>query len=72
MRARKNPVLDIAGLPVFTLTCTQGLLAGQVYKVTDPGRAMISGIGRFKGPILRDSLRALRTSTMAQPPPCAT
>lgn len=51
------PVLDISGLPVFTLTCTQGPLAGKVYKVTDPGRAMISGkckdIGRFKGPILR-------------------
>jgi hypothetical protein len=54
---KKPPVLDIAGLPVFTLTCTQGPLAGKVYKVTDPGRAMISGkckdIGRFKGPILR-------------------
>jgi len=51
------PVLDISGLPVFTLTCTQGPNAGKVYKVTDPGRAMISGkckdIGRFKGPILR-------------------
>lgn len=54
---KKPPVLDISGLPVFTLTCTQGPLAGQVYKVTDLGRAMISGkckdIGRFKGPILR-------------------
>jgi cytochrome c peroxidase len=54
---KKPPVLDIAGLPVFTLTCMQGPLAGRVYKVTDPGRAMISGkckdIGRFKGPILR-------------------
>ena len=53
----KPPVLDISGLPVFTLTCTQGPLAGQVYKVTDAGKAMISGqckdIGRFKGPILR-------------------
>jgi cytochrome c peroxidase len=51
------PALDISGLPVFTLTCTQGPLAGKIYKVTDPGRAMISGkckdIGRFKGPILR-------------------
>jgi len=51
------PVLDIAGLPVFTITCKAGPLAGKVYKVTDPGRAMISGkckdIGRFKGPILR-------------------
>ncbi|HEY6022937.1 MAG TPA: hypothetical protein VIV34_02025 [Pseudolabrys sp.] len=54
---KKPPVLDISGLPVFTLTCTQGPLAGQIYKVTDPGRAMITGkckdIGRFKGPILR-------------------
>src|SRR3954447_23646583 len=55
--ADSPPVLDIAGLPVFTLTCTQGPLAGEIYVVTDPGRAMISGkckdIGRFKGPILR-------------------
>lgn len=54
---KSPPVLDISGLPVFTLTCTQGPLAGQTYMVTDPGRAMISGkckdIGRFKGPILR-------------------
>ena len=44
---------------MFTITCKlkDGPLAGKVYKVTDPGRAMISGkckdIGRFKGPILR-------------------
>lgn len=42
---------------MFTLTCTQGPLAGRIYKVTDAGKAMISGlckdIGRFKGPILR-------------------
>jgi cytochrome c peroxidase len=53
----KPPVLDISGLPVFTLTCTQGALAGRIYTVTDAGKAMISGqckdIGRFKGPILR-------------------
>jgi cytochrome c peroxidase len=53
----KPPVLDVAALPVFTLTCTQGPLAGQSYTVTDPGRALITGkckdIGRFKGPILR-------------------
>jgi len=55
----KPPVLDISGLPVFTITCQlkDGPLAGKVYKVTDPGRATISGkckdIGRFKGPILR-------------------
>jgi cytochrome c peroxidase len=56
---RAPPVLDIAGLPVFTITCmlNEGPLAGKVYKVTDPGRAMITGkckdIGRIKGPILR-------------------
>ena len=55
----KPPVLDISGLPVFTITCQlkDGPLAGKVYKVTDAGRAMITGkckdIGRFKGPILR-------------------
>lgn len=55
--AKKPPVLDTSGLPVFTLTCNQGPLAGQVFKVTDPGRALISGqcadIGKIKGPILR-------------------
>ena len=55
--ANKPPVLDISGLPVFTLTCTQGPLAGRIYTVTDAGKAMISGmckdIGRIKGPILR-------------------
>jgi cytochrome c peroxidase len=51
------PALDISGLPVFTLKCLSGPSAGQVYVVTDPGRALISGncadIGKVKGPILR-------------------
>jgi len=55
--ANAPPVLDISGLPVFSLTCMQGPLAGKVYTVTDPGRATISGqcadIGKLKGPILR-------------------
>jgi cytochrome c peroxidase len=55
--ANKPPALDISGLPVFTLKCTTGPLAGQTFVVTDPGRAMISGacadIGKLKGPILR-------------------
>ena len=57
--AGKNspPGLDISGLPVFTLICTRGPLAGKTYVVTDPGRALITGqckdIGRLKGPILR-------------------
>ena len=58
---KKPPALDIAGLPVFTLTCSNvpdgHPLKNRVYQVTDPGKAMISGkcedIGRFKGPILR-------------------
>lgn len=49
--------LDISGLPVFTLRCTKGPMAGQKFVVTDPGRAMITGncadIGKVKGPILR-------------------
>ncbi|MGH6838836.1 MAG: hypothetical protein ACREDT_08540 [Methylocella sp.] len=53
----KPPALDISGLPVFTLKCTKGPLAGQTFVVTDPGRALISGncadIGKVKGPILR-------------------
>ena len=51
------PVLDISRLPVFTVLCTAGPLAGQTFEVTDIGRAMISGgcadIGKIKGPILR-------------------
>ena len=58
---KKPPVLDISGLPVFTLKCSNvaddSPLKNKIYKVTDPGRAMISGkcadIGLFKGPILR-------------------
>jgi cytochrome c peroxidase len=55
--ANSPPALDISGLPVFTLQCTQGPLAGQIFVVTDPGRALISGncadVGKLKGPILR-------------------
>jgi hypothetical protein len=55
--ALKPPVLDISGLPVFTLECIAGPLAGQKFHVTDIGRAMISGdcadIGKVKGPVLR-------------------
>lgn len=44
-------------LPVFELVCTQGPLAGNVYRTSDPGKALISGqcsdIGRGKGPTLR-------------------
>ena len=51
--ANSPPGLDISGLPVFTLECT----GGQVFVVTDPGRALITGncadIGKVKGPILR-------------------
>ena len=51
------PVLDISGLPVFTLWCTSGPLAGNTFQVTDVGRAMVSGkcadIGKVKGPVLR-------------------
>jgi hypothetical protein len=53
------PVLDVSGLPVFTVKCTEtsGPLAGQTFTVTDLGRALISGncadVGKVKGPILR-------------------
>jgi hypothetical protein len=51
------PALDITGLPVFTIWCTSGPSAGQMFEVTDPGRALITGkcadIGKLKGPILR-------------------
>jgi cytochrome c peroxidase len=47
------PALDIAGLPIYTVQCSNGTSV----QVTDPGRAMISGkcedVGKVKGPILR-------------------
>ncbi len=47
------PALDISGLPIYTVQCSDGTLV----QVTDIGRAMISGkcadIGKVKGPILR-------------------
>jgi len=57
--AGKNspPALDIGELPVFTIWCTSGPLAGKMFEVTDPGRSLITGkcadIGKVKGPILR-------------------
>jgi cytochrome c peroxidase len=52
------PVLDISGLPVFDIACTDasGPLKGYVFRVTDPARALITGhcadVGKVKGPIL--------------------
>jgi cytochrome c peroxidase len=50
--------LDTTGLPVFTIRCDAGPLAGQIFQVTDPGKALISGqcadIGKTKGPVLRN------------------
>ncbi len=57
--AASAPVLDTSGLPVFTVECTPsaGPLSGRILRVTDLGRAMISGrcadVGKVKGPILR-------------------
>ncbi len=55
--ANSPPALNISDLPVFTLQCVSGPLAGKTFVVTDPGRALISGncadIGKVKGPILR-------------------
>ncbi|MGH7988497.1 MAG: hypothetical protein ACREQX_19730 [Candidatus Binataceae bacterium] len=51
------PVLDVTNLPLFTVQCIAGPLAGQSFEVTDLGRALISGrcadVGKMKGPILR-------------------
>lgn len=45
-------------LPLYTLHCDSGPLAGQTFQTTDPGRALITGkcadIDKFKGPVLRD------------------
>ena len=55
--ADSQPALDVSRLPVFTIWCTSGPLAGQMFELTDPGRALITGkcadIGKVKGPILR-------------------
>ena len=55
--ALSPPALDVSGLPVFTVKCIAGPLAGQIFQVTDIGRAMFSGncadIGKLKGPVLR-------------------
>jgi cytochrome c peroxidase len=49
-----NGMLDLANLPVYTL---RNLETGATVQVTDPGKAMLSGlwtdIGKTKGPILR-------------------
>jgi hypothetical protein len=50
----QNDVLDLANLPVYSLTNPQ---TGASVDVTDPGKAMLSGvwtdIGKTKGPMLR-------------------
>jgi cytochrome c peroxidase len=54
--AEVDPVggLDVSALPVYTL---RNLATGETVRVTDPGRALITGlwkdIARFTGPILR-------------------
>jgi cytochrome c peroxidase len=44
--------LDLSYLPVFTVQCNAGPLAGQVYQVTDIGQALVTGncadIGKIK------------------------
>jgi cytochrome c peroxidase len=46
--------LDLSYLPVFTL---RNKTTGEIFRTTDPGRALITGawkdVGRLKGPILR-------------------
>jgi cytochrome c peroxidase len=53
----RPPILLVAGLPIFSITCTAGPLAGQKLQVTDPGLATITGncadLGKVKVPILR-------------------
>lgn len=55
--ASSPPELDISGLPVFTVLCTSGPLAGRVFQLTDLGHAMATGkcadLGGVKNPILR-------------------
>jgi hypothetical protein len=70
------PILDIAGLPVFTITCKlkEGPLAGKIYKLTDLGHAKISrkckDIGRFKRPIQRGLAARAPYFHIVRPRPC--
>jgi len=52
------PHVTQADLPVFTLLCNAGPLAGQTFVTTDPGRAILTGqcadINKFKPPTLRN------------------
>jgi hypothetical protein len=52
------PGLDLTGLPVFTLQCNAGPLAGESFVTTDPGRAILTGqcadIATFAPPTLRN------------------
>ena len=53
---RANSAIDVAGLPVYTVQC---IATGVITRVTDLGRALITGkcadIGKVKGPVLRAS-----------------
>jgi cytochrome c peroxidase len=48
------PALDVAGLPVYTVQC---IATSETVRVTDIGRALVSGncedVGKLKGPVLR-------------------
>jgi cytochrome c peroxidase len=75
--ANSPPALDISGLPVFTLQCTQGPLAGQPPLSSriraahlSPGTVPISV--RSKDPSCGDWRRARPTSTTARRPRCST
>lgn len=52
------PGLNLSALPVFTLQCVAGPLAGESFTTTDPGRAILSGqcadIGKVKVLTLRN------------------
>jgi cytochrome c peroxidase len=52
------PHIDQSDLPIFTLQCNAGPLAGQTFVTTDPGRAIVTGqcadINKFKPPTLRN------------------
>ena len=54
-----SPSSTSVGCRLFNITCTAGLLSGQTYQTTDPGRALITGQCADIGKVKVEGLRGL-------------